>query len=98
MNMPSRKNKIKLLFAAAFLSVCFIAIAQTADLDSSIGNAKRMSHNMNEPNAVNPAKDNIQDHERNNSSRIVSQNPIEDLGNNYNRSKYQDEKKEDISK
>ena len=65
---------------------CIVAVAQAIkqDINSSLGNGEAMEYNLNEPNAVNPAKDNIQKHEiRGEIEKNI--HPKTDLANDYNR-------------
>ncbi len=90
--MKNKLNKFKfeLLVIAVLFSGCMVVLAQTIkDVNSSLGNAEAMNHNLNEPNATSPARNNFQNYERNHSSAIETEHPDADLANSYNRSKYE---------
>jgi hypothetical protein len=57
----------------------------------SNGNADAMRRNLNYPNAVNPATNNIQKYDRGN-GRVESDHPKENLGNSYTRKNYEGKK------
>jgi hypothetical protein len=77
--------KVKLLVAVLFLG-CMYAFAQMKkDVNSSVGNADMMHHNLNFPNAINPAMYNDQKYERKNSPPIETKHPDIDWANKYSR-------------
>lgn len=88
-------KKLKLSILIALLLVALIVIAQTVkqDVNSSVGNSKAMEYNLNEPNAVNPAKDNIQKYEKEGVVLDKNNHPQTDLSNNYNRNSFESIKK-----
>ena len=91
--------KYKILVAVLVLG-CIITIAQTGkekkalpekaevtvkENSSSIGNAELMRENLNEPNAVTPAMNNLHKIEVNGIVQGKNIHPKEDLSNKYNR-------------
>ncbi len=91
--------KYKILVAVLVLG-CIITIAQTGkeekapaakaemtgkEINSSIGNAELMRENLNEPNAVSPAMNNLHQIEVNGITQGKNIHPKEDLSNKYNR-------------
>ncbi len=97
---PSMKNlKYKILFAALVLG-CIITIAQTGkeekapaakaemsgkETGTKISTADLMRENLNEPNAVSPAMNNLQQIEVHGITQGKNIHPKEDLSNKYNR-------------
>jgi hypothetical protein len=84
-----RYFKLELVVIAILFLNCVFAIAQTVvgDVNSSLGNAKLMQHNMNEPHVINPAKNNNQKYEKG-EVKIETEHPDKNLSNQYNRSHY----------
>ena len=87
-------KKLKLLIILAISLGCIVAIAQAIkqDINSSIGNGNAMKNNLNFPNAVNPAMDNIQKYEKDGVVLDMNNHPEMNLSNNYNRSTYKGKK------
>jgi hypothetical protein len=86
--------KYKILFATLVLG-CIITIAQTGkeekaqmtgkEAGSKISTADLMRENLNEPNAVSPAMNNLHQIEVNGITQGKNIHPKEDLSNKYNR-------------
>jgi hypothetical protein len=81
---------------------CLIVCGQAAKQEKSTsnGNGQAMEQNLNFPNAVNPAKNNNQSHEKvknNVSQKIKTDHPKKNLGNTYNKSSYSGEEKKSVS-
>ena len=82
------KNTIKYfklelsVISLLFLSCIFVLAQTVGDINSSVGNARLMQHNMNEPHIINPAKDNNQRYEKYD-QRIKNEHPEKNLSNHY---------------
>ena len=87
-------KKIKISAIIILSLICIVALAQAIkqDVNSSIGNGKAMQHNLNEPNATNPANHNNQKYER---EGVIETNnhPDKNLSNSYDRTSYEEAKK-----
>ena len=94
-----KNHKYKILFAALVLG-CIITIAQTGkeekapsekaamtgkEAGANISTAELMRENLNEPNAVSPAMNNLHKIEVNGIPQGTNIHPKEDLSNKYNR-------------
>ncbi len=88
-------KKLKHLILLTFSLGCIFAIAQAIkqDINSSVGNGDAMKNNLNVPNAVNPAKDNIQSYERDGVELDKNNHTKSDLSNSYNRNSYESKTK-----
>jgi hypothetical protein len=96
--MKKQNLKLKLIIALFFGCVVVFAQAGKENKNESNGNGKAMEQNLNEPNAVNPAKDNIQKYDRGNSKKVESSHPKSNLGNKYNRSSFEGSKQDSTKK
>ena len=88
-------KKLKLSIIIAFSLVCIAAIGQAVkeNNNSSLGNGNAMKANLNEPNAVNPAMDNIQSYEKKGVVMNKNNHTESDLSNKYNRKFFEEAKK-----
>ena len=88
-------KKLKLLIILALSLGCIAAIGQAVkeENNSSIGNGNAMKANLNEPNAINPAMDNIQSYEREGVVMNKNNHTDADLSNKYNRKFFEEAKK-----
>lgn len=88
-------KKLKLLIILALSLGCIVAIGQAVkeENNSSIGNGNAMKANLNEPNAINPAMDNIQSYEREGVVMNKNNHTDADLSNKYNRKFFEEAKK-----
>ena len=87
-------KKFKVISIAILSSICIVVLAQTvSDVNSSVGNGDAMKCNLNEPNAINPAMDNIQGYERKGGKLEKCEQPEKDMANKYNRSYFQEKSK-----
>ena len=85
-------KKLRLSAVVILSFACIVALAQAIrDVNSSVGNGKAMEHNLNEPNAINPARDNIQKYEK---DGIIEKNkhPEKSLSNSYNTKLFEEKK------
>jgi hypothetical protein len=90
MKKSTKAARMYILMSALLISGGMVAWAQMkGDVNSSAGNAELMRHNLNEPNAVNPAMNNNQNYERKHSPPIETSHPDVDLANKYSRKMYQ---------
>lgn len=92
-NKDMKKLKLSLILALTF--GCIVAIGQAVkeNINSSIGNGNAMKTNLNEPNAINPAMDNIQSYEKDGVVMNKNNHPESDLSNKYNRKFFEETKK-----
>ena len=80
-----KKHVFKITLIVVLFAASMLVLAESMTTgNSSTGNAKMMSRNLNEPNAINPATHNMQNYEHNNSGRIESKHTEDDLANKYN--------------
>ena len=88
-------KKLKLLIILALSLGCIVAIGQAVkeENNSSIGNGNAMKANLNEPNAINPAMDNIQSYEKEGVVMNKNNHTDADLSNKYNRKFFEEAKK-----
>ena len=88
-------KKLKLLIILALSLGCIVAIGQAVkeENNSSIGNGNAMKANLNEPNAINPAMDNIQSYEKKGVVMNKNNHTDADLSNKYNRKFFEEAKK-----
>ena len=88
-------KKLKLLIILALSLGCIVAIGQAVkeENNSSIGNGNAMKANLNEPNAINPAMDNIQSYEKEGVVMNKNTHTDADLSNKYNRKFFEEAKK-----
>lgn len=80
-----KKIKVAGIVLLSGISLFVFAQAVHEDLNSSVGNGDAMKYNLNEPNAVNPAKDNSQNFERKGGEIERNNHPENDWSNDYNR-------------
>ena len=87
-------KKLKLSIILVLTLGCIVSIGQAVkeNNNSSVGNGNAMKANLNEPNAVNPAMDNIQSYEKNGVVLDMNNHPETDLSNSYNRNTYEGKK------
>ena len=88
-------KKLKLLIILALSLGGIVAIGQAVkeENNSSIGNGNAMKANLNEPNAINPAMDNIQSYEKEGVVMNKNNHTDADLSNKYNRKFFEEAKK-----
>lgn len=88
-------KKLKLSIILALTLACIVAIGQAVkeNNNSSVGNGNAMKANLNEPNAVNPAMDNIQSYEKDGVVMDMNNHTESDLSNKYNRKFFEEAKK-----
>ena len=88
-------KKLKLLIILALSLGCIAVIGQAVkeENNSSIGNGNAMKANLNEPNAINPAMDNIQSYEKEGVVMNKNNHTDADLSNKYNRKFFEEAKK-----
>lgn len=88
-------KKLKLLIILALSLGCIAVIGQAVkeENNSSIGNGNAMKANLNEPNAINPAMDNIQSYEKEGVVMNKNNHTDVDLSNKYNRKFFEEAKK-----
>ena len=87
-----KKLKVYIIAAFSLAAIAVIAQAVTGDVNSSVGNGKAMEYNLNEPNAINPAQNNIYNYEKDGVVLDKSNHPDKNLSNHYNSSSYQEKK------
>ena len=87
-------KKLKLSIILVLTLGCIVSIGQAVkeNNNSSVGNGNAMKANLNEPNAVNPAMDNIQSYEKKGVVLDMNNHPETDLSNSYNRNTYEGKK------
>ena len=88
-------KKLKIVCVFLLSSIALVAFAQAIkqDINSSVGNGAAMSYNLNVPNAINPAMDNIQKYEKEGKMTVKNEHPESDLSNKYNRNSIESIKK-----
>lgn len=88
-----KKLKLSIIIALSF--GCIVAIGQAVkeENNSSVGNGNAMKANLNEPNAINPAMDNIQSYEKEGVVMNKNNHTDADLSNKYNRKFFEEVKK-----
>ena len=88
-----KKLKVSIIIALSLGAIVAIAQAVKLDVNSSVGNGNAMKNNLNVPNSVNPAMDNIQKYEKAGVVSDMNKHPETDLSNNYNRNCFEGTKK-----
>lgn len=88
-------KKLKLSIIIALSLGCIVAIGQAVkeENNSSIGNGNAMKANLNEPNAINPAMNNIQSYEKEGVVMNKNNHTDADLSNKYNQKFFEEVKK-----
>lgn len=88
-------KKLKLSIIITLSLGCIVAIGQAVNegINSSVGNGNAMKNNLNEPNAVNPAMNNIQSYEKEGIVLKRNNHTESDLSNSYSRKFFEEAKK-----